>query len=136
MTFVMNKKAWFIPIIIVAVNILAIAVRWGELAEVLPAHFDLEGNASSTMPRNTLLMYPLIAAAICLIAYVMAHLKNKLQNVLIILSSGISLILFLSTMVTLTSGSTPVFLLAEPVVFLASIVAAIISIFRSRKLHR
>ena len=78
-------------------------------------------------------MYPLIAAAICLIAYVIALLKNKLQNGLIILSSGISLILFLSTMVTLTSGSAPVFMLAEPVVLLASIVAAIISIFKSSK---
>ena len=128
----MNKKAWFIPIIIVGVNILAIAVRWGALAEVLPAHFDLEGNASGTMPRNTLLMYPLIAAAICLIAYVIAHLKNKLQNGLIILSSGISLILLLSTMVTLTSGSTPVFMLAEPVVHLASIVAAVVCVVRGR----
>ena len=133
MTFTMNKKAWVIPVIVVAVNVLAIAVRWGTLAEVLPAHFDLEGNASGTMPRSVLILYPLIAAAICLIAYVIAHLKNKLQNGLIILSSGISLILLLSTMVTLTSGSTPVFMLAEPVVLLASIVAAIIIIFKSRK---
>jgi uncharacterized membrane protein len=37
----MNKKSWFIPILIVALNALAIIVRWSSLPELLPAHYDL-----------------------------------------------------------------------------------------------
>ena len=40
----MNKRGWFVPIVIIAVNALAIVVRWSSLAEILPAHFDLQGN--------------------------------------------------------------------------------------------
>lgn len=118
----MNKRAWLIPIIIVAINALAIAIRWTSLPELLPAHFDLQGNASGTMPRNTLLLYPLIGAAICLVARIIARLKHTLQPSLIILASGVALVLFLSTMVSLTSGKTPVFMLAEPVVLLIALV--------------
>ena len=42
----MNQRAWLIPIIIVAINALAIAIRWNSLPELLPAHFDLQGNAA------------------------------------------------------------------------------------------
>lgn len=118
----MNKRAWLIPIIIVAINALAIAIRWTSLPELLPAHFDLQGNASGTMPRNTLLLYPLIGAAICLFTHIIARLKHTLQPALIILASGAGLVLFLSTMVSLTFGKTPVFMLAEPVVLLVALV--------------
>ena len=120
----MNKRSWLIPILIVAVNVFAVAIRWNTLPEILPAHFDLQGNASGTMPRNTLLLYPLIGAAICLFAHIIARLKRTLQPVLIILSSGASLVLLLSTMVSLTFGKTPVFMLAEPVVLLIALVGA------------
>lgn len=52
----MNKRSWIIPILIVVVNALAIIVRWSSLSELLPAHFNLEGNAAGTMPRTTLIM--------------------------------------------------------------------------------
>lgn len=129
----MNKKSWFIPILIVALNALAIIVRWSSLPELLPAHYDLQGNAGGTMPRSMLLMYILIGAVICLIAYVIGRMKQKLQAGLVVLASGICLILFLSTMVTLTSGTMPVFMLAEPVILLASVIGFVICVVKSRK---
>ena len=132
----MNKRGWFIPILIVAINALAILVRWSSLPELLPAHFDLQGNAGGTIPRSVLLLYLLMGAAICLIAYVIARIKPKLQLGLIILTSGICLVLFLSTMVTLTFGTMPIFMLAEPVVLLAAVIGFVVSIVKSRKNKR
>ena len=132
----MNKRGLFIPILIVAINALAIILRWSSLPELLPAHFDLQGNAGGTMPRSVLLLYLLMGAAICLIAYVIARIKHKLQLGLIILTSGICLVLFLSTLVTLTSGTMPIFMLAEPVVLLAAVIGFVVSIVKSRKNKR
>ena len=129
----MNKKGWGFPILIVAIHALAILVRWSALSELLPAHFDLQGNASGTMPRSSLLLRPLIGAAICLTAYVIARKKQKLQTGLIILASGICLVLLSSTMVTLTSGKLPIFMLAEPVILLAAVIGFVISVLKSRK---
>ena len=132
----MNKRGLFIPILIVAINALAIILRWSSLPELLPAHFDLQGNAGGTMPRSVLLLYLLMGAAICLIAYVIARIKPKLQLGLIILTSGICLVLFLSTLVTLTFGTMPIFMLAEPVVLLAAVIGFVVSIVKSRKNKR
>ena len=129
----MNKKCWFIPILIVAINALAIIVRWSSLPELIPAHFDLEGNAGGTMLRSALPYFPLASAAICLIAYAVARIKHRLQTGLAILASGICLVVLLSTLVTLTSGTMPIFMLAEPVVLLAAVVGFIVSVVRSRK---
>lgn len=41
-------------------NALAIIVRWNSLPELLPSHFDLQGNANGVMARSMLLLYPLI----------------------------------------------------------------------------
>ncbi len=128
----MNKRGWFVPILIVTINALVIIWRWNSLSEILPAHFDLQGNASGSMSRNLLLLYPLIGAAISLIAYVIAQKKQRLQTGLIILTSGICLILLSSTLVTLTSGATPIFMLAEPVILLIAVVGSIISVVKSR----
>ena len=106
---------------IVAANALAIILQWNSLQEILPAHYDLEGNAGGTMPRTMLLVYPLISAAVCLAAYMIARRKVNLQKGLVILSSGISLVVFSSAMVTLTSGTMPIFMLAEPVILLAAV---------------
>ena len=135
-TLDMNRRGWFIPMLIVAINALAIMVRWSSLSELLPAHYNLQGNAGGTMPRSVLLLYLLMGAAICLIAYVIARIKPKLQLGLIILTSGICLVLFLSTMVTLTSGTMPIFMLAEPVVLLAAVIGFVVSIVKSRKNKR
>ena len=132
----MNKRVLFTPIQILAINALAIILRWSSLPELLPAHFDLQGNAGGTMPRSVLLLYLLMGAAICLIAYVIARIKPKLQLGLIILTSGICLVLFLSTLVTLTSGTMPIFMLAEPVVLLAAVIGFVVSIVKSRKNKR
>lgn len=128
----MTEKGWLIPTMIVAANALAIILQWNDMPEVLPAHFDLQGNASGTMMSTTLSIYPLASAAICLISYLITLKLRKIQTGMIILTSGISLVVFLSTLVTLTSGSMPIFMLAEPVVLLAAIVASIVSIVRSR----
>jgi uncharacterized membrane protein len=129
----MNKRNWLIPMIIVALNALAILVQWNSLPEPLPAHFDLQGNASGTMPRSMLLLYLLMGVAVCLIAYVIGRMKPKLQSGLVILTSGICLVLFLSTMVSLTAGTMPVFMLAEPVVLLAAVIAFVVCFVKSRK---
>lgn len=132
----MNKRGWFVPILIIAINALAIIMRWSSLQEILPAHYDLQGNAGGTMPRSMLLLYPLIGAAICLIAYIITKTKHKLQKLqtgFVILASGISLILLSSTMVTLTSGTMPFFMLAEPVILLAAVIGFVICVVKSRK---
>ena len=129
----MNKSGWLIAILIVAVNVAAIVAQWSFLPEILPAPFDLQGNASGLMARSMLLLYPLASAVVCLIAYLIAGKKPKLQTGLIILSSGISLVILSSVLVTLTSGSMPFFMLAEPVILLIAVTAFIISVIKSRK---
>lgn len=129
----MRKQAWLIPILIVVVNLLAITIRWNSLPDLLPAHFDLQGNASGEMSRSVLLIYPLISAIVCLAAYMIARIKQILRNGLIIMASGISLIVLSSTMVTLTSGKTPIFMLAEPVILLSAIAGFVICVLKSRK---
>ena len=129
----MSKKIWFIPILIVVLNALAIIIRWGSLSELLPAHFDLEGNAGGTMPRSMLLVNIAIGAVVCLIAYIIGRLKQNIQKGMVILSSGISLVLLCSTMVTLTSGTMPIFMLSEPVILLAAIIGFVVSAVKSRK---
>ena len=130
----MNKRGWYIPILIVAINALAIIARWSSLPELLPAHFDLQGNASGTMPRSMLLLYLLIGVAICLITYAIGRMTKKLQKGLVILTSGICLVLLLSTMVMLTSGTMPIFMIAEPVILLATIIGFIVCVVKSRKI--
>ena len=129
----MNKSGWLIAILIVAVNVAAIVAQWSFLPEILPAHFDLQGNASGLMARSMLLLYPLASAVVCLVAYLIAGKKPKLQTGLIILSSVFSLVLLSSVLVTLTSGSMPFFMLAEPVILLIAVTAFIISVIKSRK---
>ena len=129
----MNKRNWLIPILIVFLNALAILVQWSSLPEPLPAHFDLQGNASGTMSRSMLLLYLLMGVAVCLIAYVIGRMKPQLQSGLVILTSGICLVLFLSTMVSLTAGMMPVFMLAEPVVLLAAVIGFVVCFVKSRK---
>ncbi len=129
----MNRRNWLIPLLVVVANALAIGVRWGSLPEILPAHYDLQGNAGGTMPRSALLWYVLIGAIVCLVAYTIGHLKQKLQKGLVVLASGICLVLFLSTMVTLTSGTMPIFMLAEPVVLLVAIIGSVVCVIKSRK---
>ena len=77
--------------------------------------------------------YPLISAAVCLAAYVISRITHKLQTGMIILTSGICLVVLLSTMVTLTSGQMPVFMLAEPVVLLVAVTAFVICIVKAQK---
>ena len=129
----MNKRNWLIPILIVALNALAVLVQWNSLPEPLPAHFDLQGNASGTMRRSMLLLYLLMGAAVCLMGYVIGRMKPKLQMGLVILASGICLVLFLSTMVSLTAGTMPVFMLAEPVILLAAVIGFVVCFVKSRK---
>lgn len=129
----MNKRSWFIPILIVVANALAVIVRWRSLPEPLPAHFDLQGNASGTMPRSMLLIYLLIAVAACLIAYLIGLKKRDLHTGLVVLTSGICLVLLFSTMVTLTFGTMPIFMLAEPVILLAAVVGFVVAVVKSYK---
>lgn len=129
----MKKRAWLIPILIVAINASAVAVRWSSLAEQLPAHFDLQGNASGTMARNVLLLYPLMGAVMCAVAYLIARKLPQLQTGLVVLASGGCLVLLSSTMVTLTAGTMPIFMLAEPVILLAAVVGFVMVWLRSRK---
>lgn len=127
------KKTWIIPVLIVVLNALAIFIRWSSLPELLPAHYDLHGNAGGTMSRSMLLLYILIGTAICLAAYVIGRIKQKLQNGLLILASGICLVLFSSTMVTLTSGTMPVFMLMEPIILLAAVIGSVVCVVKSRR---
>lgn len=132
----MNKRMWLIPILVVVINALLIIVRWSSLPEFLPAHFDLQGNASGVMSCQVLPLYPLIAIVICLIAYVIAHIKHNLQTGLVVLVTGICLVLLFSTLVTLTSGKVPLFMLAEPIILLVAVIGFVVCIVKSRKMRK
>ena len=132
----MNKRSLYIPIFVVTINALAIIWTWSSLSEVIPAHFDLQGNATGTMSRNILLMYPLIGMAVSISTYVIARMKPILKTGLTILASGICLILLSSTLVSLTYGQFPVFMLAEPVILIIALAGFIVSLAQSRKTRR
>ena len=124
----MKNNKWFIPILVIAVNALAVIVKWSSLPEFLPAHFDLQGNASGTMARSMLPLYPAAGAAVFLLSWLIARKAKRLDTGLVVLTSGISLILLCSTMVTLTTGKMPVFMLAEPVILVAAVIGFIFSL--------
>ena len=132
----MKNNKWFIPILVIAVNAMAVIVKWSSLPEFLPAHFDLQGNAGGTMARSMLPLYPAAGAAVFLLSWLIARKAKRLDTGLVILTSGISLILLCSTMVTLTTGKMPVFMLAEPVILLIAVVAFIVCLIRSRQKAR
>ena len=132
----MNKRGWLIPIAIVAVNALAIICCWKSLPDPLPAHYDLQGNPDGVMQRGVLSIYPLIGAVICLAAYMIARIKSSLQSALIILTSGVCLVILSSSLVSLTFGKIPLFMLAEPVILLIAVTASVISILKSRKQNK
>ena len=132
----MNKRGWLIPIAIVAVNALAIICCWKSLPDPLPAHYDLQGNPDGVMQRGVLSIYPLIGAVICLAAYMIARIKSSLQSALIILASGVCLVILSSSLVSLTFGKIPLFMLAEPVILLIAVAASVISILKSRKQNK
>ena len=129
----MNKRAWLIPMLIVLINALIIMVKWSSLEDFLPAHYDLERNPNGVMSRSVLLLYPLIGFIICIVAYAIAMKKDRFQAGLVVLSSGLSLILLSSTLVTLTAGTMPIFMLAEPVILLIAVAGFIITLVKSRK---
>ena len=131
----MNKRGWLFPALIVAFNATMILIRWSSLPENLPAHFDLEGNASGSIARTTLLYYPLIGAVIGLVAYWLRCRKDKkyFNGGLLILTSGIELVILSSTLVTLTQGTKPFFMLAEPVILVIALVAFIVGLVKSRR---
>lgn len=129
----MNKIGSLIPILIVALNTLAVILQWGSLSEMLPAHYDLQGNAGGNMPRSMLLLYILVECVICIATYLIGRMKPKLQTCLDVLASGICLVLFLSTMVTLTSGTKPIFMLAEPIILLVTVIGFVVCVVKSRK---
>ena len=85
------------------------------------------------MPRSMMFVYLLMGAAVCLIGYGLGRMKLKLQTGLVVLASGICLVLLSSTMVTLTSGTMPVFMLAEPVILLVAVIGFVVSVVKGRK---
>ena len=131
----MHKRGWLLPALVVGVNAVMVLLLWKSLPESLPAHFDLAGNASGSISRTTLLYYPLMGAVIGLIAYWIRCRKDKkyFNGGLLILTSGIELIILSSTMVTLTQGTKPFFMLAEPVILVIALTAFIIGLIKSRK---
>lgn len=142
-----HKYSWIVPALIIAANVVAIMVRWNSLPETLLAHFDPEGYASGTMPRSTLILYPIISAVICVIIYALGHwiFKRSKNNVnanrlrvlgLTFLASGVALTILSSSMVTLTQGTNPIFMFAEPVIMFFAIVAFVICMIKARKLQK
>ena len=129
----MKNNKWFIPILIVAVNALAVIVKWSSLPELLLSHFDLQGNAGGTMARSMLPLYPAASAAVCLLFWLISRKALRLKTGLVVLSSGISLILLCSTMVTLTAGKMPVIMLAEPVILVAAVVGFIVCLRKNAR---
>ncbi len=80
-----------------------------------------------------LILYLLCSTAFGLISFVATLVKPRLQKTMAILASGVTFIVLLSTLVTLTSGTMPALMLAEPVVLLITLVSAVISLIKTRK---
>lgn len=131
----MKKLGWTLPALVVCINAAILLILWNSLSETLPAHFDLEGNASGSISRTTLIYYPVIGAVIGLVAYwIRCRVDKKYFNGgLLILATGIELIILSSTMVTLTTGTKPFFMLAEPVILVMALTAFIVGFVKSRK---
>lgn len=131
----MKKLGWTLPALVVCINAAILLILWNSLSETLPAHFDLEGNASGSISRTTLIYYPVIGAVIGLVAYwIRCRVDKKYFNGgLLILATGIELIILSSTMVTLTTGTKPFFMLAEPVILVTALTAFIVGFVKSRK---
>ena len=131
----MKKRGWLFPALVVGVNAIMILLLWSSLSENLPAHFDLAGNASGSISRTTLLFYPLVGAVIGLIAYwIRCRIDKEFFNGgLLILTSGIELIILSSTMVTLTQGTKPFFMLAEPVILVIALTFFIAGLVKSKR---
>jgi uncharacterized membrane protein len=122
----------------------AIWIRWSALPDVLPAHFDPAGNASGSMARTTLLFYPVISLILCLAAYGIYALANKMFKLkaderglrmcgLHVFTSCLALTILSSTLVTLTFGKCPIFMFAEPVIMLAGIITLIVCLIKASK---
>ncbi len=112
-------------------------------AHVLPAHFDPAGNASGSMHRNTLIYYPVISLMLCLATYGIYTLASNMFKLkadekglrisgLHVFASSLTLTVLSSTMVTLTFGTQPIFMFAEPVLLLAGIITLIICLAHKR----
>ena len=129
-----SRIGWLIPALIVAVNAVAVLASWGSLPETLPAHFDLQGNAGGAMSRGTLLLFLGASAGICLAVFALSLFTRKRIAGwgFIILASGLALIIMSSTMVTLTRGTMPVFMLAEPVILLLSLAGFVICLVKAK----
>ena len=138
-----RKNGWMVPAIIIIVNVCAIWISWSSLPHVLPAHFDPAGNASGSMHRNTLIYYPVISLMLCLATYGIYTLANNMFKLkpdekglrmsgLHVFASSLTLTVLSSTMVTLTFGTQPIFMFAEPVLLLAGIITLIICLAHKR----
>ncbi len=136
-----RKYGWMVPVIIIIVNVCAIWIRWSALADVLPAHFDPAGNASGSMAKTTLIFYPVISLMLCLVTYGIYTLANNIFKLrpdekglrmcgLHVLASCLALTVLSSTLVTLTMGTNPLFMFAEPVLMLAGIITLIICLIK------
>ena len=139
-----RKYGWMIPVIIIIVNACAIWIRWSALPEVLPAHFDPAGNASGSIARTTLIFYPVISLMLCLVTYGIYALANNIFKLksdekglrmcgLHVFASCLTLTVLSSTMVTLTMGTCPLFMFAEPVLLIAGITTLIVCLIKARK---
>ena len=136
------KNGWIVPAIVIIVNVCAIWISWKSLPETLPAHFDPQGNASGSMARNTLIYYPVISFLSTLAAYGIATFARNLflkpddSGLRLLglhcLTSAITLTILSSTLVTLTFGTKPIFMFAEPVIIVIGIAAFIVCLIKSR----
>ena len=137
-----RKYGWMVPVIIIIVNVCAIWMRWSALPDVLPAHFDPAGTASGSMASTTLIFYPVISLLICLVTYGIYTLASNLFKLrpdekglricgLHVLASCLALTVLSSTLVTLTMGTNPLFMFAEPVLLIIGVTTLIICLIKA-----
>ena len=138
-----RKYGWMVPVIIIIVNVCAIWIRWSALPHVLPAHFDPAGNASGSMGKNTLIFYPVISLMLCLVTYGIYALANNIFKLkadergmricgLHVFASSLALTVLSSTLVTLTMGTCPLFMFAEPILIVAGVTTLIIFLIKAK----
>ena len=113
-------------------------LAWDRLPMSLPCHFNLRGESSATMPRWRLLVLPAASLLINIAAFLLPRLLPEARRKWGLLLSGIAsiglaAILLLSESVTLTRGTMPFFMLAEPFVLIVTAIAFIIFVLKTKR---
>ena len=123
-----RKYGWMVPAIIIIVNVFVIWIGW---------------NSRPNMRNTRLIVYPVISLMLCLATYGIYTLAENIFHLrpyerglricgLHVFASCLTLTVLSSTLVTLTRGVCPLFMVAEPILLLAGIITLIVCLVKAK----